>query len=99
MRIFIKIFESIEYEVKNDTIQFNGYACSYESWMSRCVWKINDGMRDVLRALAHFETQQLDYLNKKYSQCKLCSAINKEKAVIAACDYRLKHIEKSPNLP
>ena len=54
----------VEYEVKNDTIQFNGYACSYESWMSRCVWKINDGMRDVLRALAHFETQQLDYLPK-----------------------------------
>lgn len=54
----------VEYEVKNDTIQFNGYACSYESWMSRCVWKINDGMKDVLRALAHFETQQLDYLPK-----------------------------------
>ena len=54
----------VEYEVKNDTIQFNGYACSYESWMSRCVWKINDGMKDVLRALAHFETRQLDYLPK-----------------------------------
>jgi len=54
----------VEYEVKNDTIQFTGYACSYESWLSRCVWKINDGMRDVLRGLAHFETQQLDYLPK-----------------------------------
>lgn len=51
-----------EFEIKNDTIQLTGYACSYESWMSRCVWKFNDGMRDVLRALAHFETQQLDYL-------------------------------------
>lgn len=53
-----------EYEIKNDTIQFTSYACYYESWMSRCIWKINDGMKDVLRALAHFETQQLDYLPK-----------------------------------
>ena len=53
-----------EYEIKSDTIQLTGYACSYDSWLSRCVWKFNDGMRDVLRALAHFETQQLDYLPK-----------------------------------
>ena len=53
-----------EYEIKNDTIQFTSYACHYESWMSRCIWKINDGMKNVLRGLAHFETQQLDYLPK-----------------------------------
>lgn len=53
-----------EYEIKSDTIQLTGYACSYDLWLSRCVWKFNDGMRDVLRALAHFETQQLDYLPK-----------------------------------
>jgi len=53
-----------EFEVRNDTIQFTGYACSYDSWLSRCVWKFNDGMRDVLRGLAHFETRQLGYLPK-----------------------------------
>ena len=53
-----------EYEIKNDTIQFTGYACHYEAWLSRCIWKINDGMKNVLRGLAHFETQQLDYLPK-----------------------------------
>lgn len=53
-----------EYEVQNETIHFNGYACSFDAWLSRSVWKFNDGMRDVLRGLAHFETQQLDYLPK-----------------------------------
>lgn len=54
----------VEYEIKNDTIQFIGYACHYDAWLSRCVWKFNDGMKSVLRALAHFETRQLDYLPK-----------------------------------
>lgn len=53
-----------EYEVQNETIHFKGYACSFDAWLSRNVWKFNDGMRDVLRGLAHFETQQLDYLPK-----------------------------------
>ena len=52
-----------EYELHNDTIQFE-YGCSYESWCSRTVWKVRDGMKDVLRSIAHFETQQLDYLPK-----------------------------------
>lgn len=53
-----------EYEVRNDTIQFNGYACGYDAWLSRCVWKIHDGMKDVIRAMGHFETGHLDFLPK-----------------------------------
>lgn len=52
-----------EYELHNDTIQFE-YGCSYEAWCSRTVWKVRDGMKNVLRSIAHFETQQLDYLPK-----------------------------------
>ena len=53
-----------EYELQNETIHFNGYACSFEAWTTRNIWKINDGMKDVLRALAHYETRQMDYLPK-----------------------------------
>ena len=53
-----------EYTLQNDTISFSGYACSIDEWCRRSIWKFTDGMRDVLRALAHFETQQLDYLPK-----------------------------------
>ena len=53
-----------EYNVRGDTVQFDGYACSCEDWYRRSVWKIHEGMKGVLRALAHFETQQLDYLPK-----------------------------------
>lgn len=53
-----------EYIVRGDTIQFEGYGCYCEDWCRRAIWKIHDGMKNVLKALAHFETQQLDYLPK-----------------------------------
>lgn len=56
--------DSAEYEVKKDTIRFNGYACYFDSYYSCGEWKIKDGMKDVLRGLAHFETLRLDYLPK-----------------------------------
>lgn len=50
-----------EFEIKNDTIQFNGYACSYDNWIGKPKWKIIDGMKDILRGVSHFETGQLEY--------------------------------------
>lgn len=49
-----------EFEIKNDTIQFNGYACSYDNWIGKLKWKIEDGMKDILRGVSHFETELLE---------------------------------------
>ncbi len=50
-----------EFAVKNDTISFNNYACTCDTWFRTPKWKLTDGMKNVLRAVAHFETQQLEY--------------------------------------
>lgn len=51
-----------QYEIQNQTIRFNRYACRYRSLYDE--WEIENGMKDVLKGLAHFETQQLDYVPK-----------------------------------
>ncbi len=45
-----------KYELKNDTIRFTGYFCSYENWYSHEKWSLCDGMKNILRGLAFFET-------------------------------------------
>lgn len=49
-----------DYKIKDDTIQFNGYACSYYAWSREQKWNISDGMKDILRGVSHFETGQLE---------------------------------------
>ena len=52
-----------KYEVQNETIHFTGYACYYKTYYtSSGYWVLEDGMKNVMRGLAHFETQQLEYL-------------------------------------
>ncbi len=51
-----------EYQIKGDTIQFTGYACSYRTWLSTPIWVLTKGMCHVLRAIAHFETSQFESL-------------------------------------
>lgn len=50
-----------DYEIKNNTIRFTGYACEFDDWIGREKWSLNDGMKDVLRAASHFETGRLDF--------------------------------------
>lgn len=45
-----------EYELKKDTIRFTGYFCNYENWYSHEKWSLCDGMKNILRGLAFFET-------------------------------------------
>ena len=50
-----------QYEVKNDTIRFTSYACKFDDWLGRPKWSLNDGMKNILRGAAHFETGSLEY--------------------------------------
>lgn len=48
-----------DFEVKNDTIKFQRYFCSYEHWLGKDKWEVSQGFKDVLRCAAHFETNSL----------------------------------------
>ena len=45
-----------DFEIKGDTIRFIGYACKFNDWLSTPQWELTDGMKDILRGIAHFET-------------------------------------------
>ncbi len=47
-----------KYQVKKDTIQFDGYFCSYRGWLSHNSWELETDMQHILRGVAHFETRQ-----------------------------------------
>ena len=69
-----------EFEVKNDTIRFAGYFCSFDQWLSREKWSVTDSMKSILRGLSAFETGMvgsypqniallLSYDDKNFSAC------------------------------
>ena len=44
------------YERKKSVIRFTGYCCSMKNWGWQDKWELEDGIKDVLRGVAHFET-------------------------------------------
>lgn len=52
--------KTANYVQKNQTIKFLRGACSYGCHRGHEQWHINSGMKDVLKALAHFETGGFD---------------------------------------
>lgn len=52
--------KTANYVQKNQTIKFLRGACSYGCHRGHEQWYINSGMKDVLKALAHFETGGFD---------------------------------------
>lgn len=45
-----------QYERKKSTIRFTGYCCNVRNWGWQDEWELEDGMQDILRGVAHFET-------------------------------------------
>lgn len=45
-----------QYERKKSAIRFTGYCCNVRNWRYQDEWELEDGMKDVLRGVAHFET-------------------------------------------
>ena len=43
-----------EFVCKKDVITLS-YGCNFESWMSSSHWELTDGMKNVLRGIAHYE--------------------------------------------
>lgn len=45
-----------DYELKKDTLRLTRYACKYETWMGQDRWCLQDGAKQILHGIAHFET-------------------------------------------
>lgn len=55
-----------KYERRKDTICFTGYFCRFRGWPYDG-WELNDGMQDILRGAAHFETSSYGVLPVGFS--------------------------------
>lgn len=55
-----------KYERRKDTISFIGYFCRFRGWPYDG-WELNDGMQDILRGAAHFETSSYGVLPVGFS--------------------------------
>lgn len=54
--------KTAKYELKKDTLRFPEYGCSYSSGFRRGYWELRDGMKDILRGIAHYETGTFSYI-------------------------------------
>lgn len=48
--------KTARYELKNETIRFDGYSCSYKEWFSQGNWELSENMKKILYGAAYFET-------------------------------------------
>ena len=51
-----------QFEQKKNTIQFTGYACSFRDRYSGGEWSLADRTKDILRGIAHYETDSFDLI-------------------------------------
>lgn len=59
--------QEAEYTQKKDTIQLSGRLCHFKTWPYFDGWEIHDGLKDILRGLAHFETDSYGVLPAGFS--------------------------------
>lgn len=60
--------KTADYEIKGDTIRFTGFACKTNDWSSSLEWELNDGMKNILYGMAHFETGTFDRYPQGFSE-------------------------------
>lgn len=51
-----------KYELKKETLRFSDYACRYDHGYSYNRWSLTDGLKNILRGIAHFETGSFSYI-------------------------------------
>ena len=45
-----------QYERKKNVIRYTGYGCQVRNWGQRDEWQLQDGTKEILRGISHFET-------------------------------------------
>lgn len=51
------------FEQKKAVISFTSYACHWDTWYSGPHINLSDGMKNIIRAVSHFEIGTMDYLH------------------------------------
>lgn len=54
--------KSPKYELHKDVLRFTGYACSYDGRYRSASWELCDGIKNILRGIAHYETGSFSYI-------------------------------------
>lgn len=49
--------QKAQYERRKGAIRFSGYHCNVRNWGYQDEWELGNGMKDVLRGVAHFEME------------------------------------------
>lgn len=80
-----------EYTQKNDTIQFSERFCTFRGWPYDG-WGLHDRMKDILRGLAHFETDSYGVLPVGFSPLLGYADIKEPVVEFPACE-KLKQIK------
>ena len=85
-----------DYEVKNDTVRFTGYACKFESWLGHDKWELCDGMKSILYGVAHFETNSYKFYPHGFSDLLGWSGIE-HPAVEFSTSEKIKQLKMFKN--
>lgn len=64
------------YELKNDTIAFNHYVCFHRKHINLDIWTISESFKEILLALALFETGMIGKYPPCINSILKCSEIN-----------------------
>lgn len=58
-----------DYEQRKATISFTSYACHNDRWYSRDSFNLSDGLKHIVKALAYYEYNSLEYLGSLSELC------------------------------
>lgn len=78
--------KSPDYELKNDTIRFNNYSCSYKEWFSRGSWELSNSMKEILYGAAHFETNSFSAYPDGFSDLLGYNRSDSDLITFPSCD-------------
>ncbi|RFZ77601.1 hypothetical protein DS742_17450 [Lacrimispora amygdalina] len=74
-----------KYEIKKDVLRFSSYGCSYDSGIRMERWKLRDGLQQVLRGIAHYETGVFSSVPSDFSNLLGYNHSNTDLVIFSSC--------------
>ena len=78
--------QTADFEVKKDVIRFSSYACKYSDWCSRGEWELQDSTKNILRGIAHFETDSFHSIPYGFSNLLGWGGVKDSIIEFSTCD-------------
>lgn len=88
--------KAANYELKNDTICFNTYSCSYKDWISYGSWELRNNMKEILYGVAHFETNSFSIYPDGFSDLLGYNRSDSDVVKFPSCD-KLRQLKMFKN--